>query len=384
MSTTQRQADRLPSLDLLRSIAILWVMIFHLRRWVAFGGVFDPLSQLGWMGVDLFFVLSGYLIGSQLLRTYAQGTAPSFGDFYLRRALRVLPAYLAVLVLYFFWSDFREAKGIAPWWTLLTFTTNFQIDYATQRAFSHVWSLCVEEHFYLLLPAICWILMRRPSFRLTALVFGGLFALGIGLRSGIWLSYLQGDAPISDPVFVEKIYYPSYNRLDGLMFGVALASIRYFRPSWWQALMRRGNTLFAVSMALLVAACFVCFERVDFIAVSIGFPLLSLALAGLLAACVSDNCRIARWRIPGTSIIARLAFCLYLTHKAIYHLDQIWFGDLLKSTPWTGALIYPVTTLLAAGALHGLIEQPFLRLRDRWAQQKLGASRVVGHAKSSP
>jgi peptidoglycan/LPS O-acetylase OafA/YrhL len=91
---------RLPGLDLLRAIAIIWVMLFH--SWVV-GGLGDGfawLSGYGWMGVDLFFVLSGYLIGSQLLKPLSRGEPLSFSGFYLRRAFRVLPAFLVVLALY--------------------------------------------------------------------------------------------------------------------------------------------------------------------------------------------------------------------------------------------------------------------------------------------
>ena len=80
--------NRLPGLDLLRAIAIAWVMIFHsyiIGGWGHYGGV----EEIGWMGVDLFFVLSGFLIGSQVLKPLAQGQAFSFTDFYLRRGFVV-------------------------------------------------------------------------------------------------------------------------------------------------------------------------------------------------------------------------------------------------------------------------------------------------------
>src|SRR5262245_24641419 len=132
-STRQDAERRVPGLDLLRGVAIVWVMLFHTR---GMGLPLDSVAAYGWMGVDLFFVLSGYLIGSQLLKPYLDQGRTSLGRFYLNRALRILPAYWFVLLLYFSIPVFREAEGISPAWHFLTFTQNFLIDYAHDKAFS--------------------------------------------------------------------------------------------------------------------------------------------------------------------------------------------------------------------------------------------------------
>ena len=87
----------------------------------------------------------------------------------LRRALRVLPAYLTVLGVYLAVPGARESEGMAPLWQFLTFSANLFQDYFHNRAYSHAWSLCVEEHFYLLLPAAVWLLARRPGAKAVAL-----------------------------------------------------------------------------------------------------------------------------------------------------------------------------------------------------------------------
>ncbi len=127
------------------------------------GRAFPAVSEIGWMGVDLFFVLSGYLIGSQLFKEYAAGRKPEMRYFYLRRAFRIVPVFWLVAFIYFFFPVLREAPGIQPLWQFLSFTENFLIDYQHHATFSHAWSLCVEEHFYLVLPLLAWGLMRRPS-----------------------------------------------------------------------------------------------------------------------------------------------------------------------------------------------------------------------------
>jgi peptidoglycan/LPS O-acetylase OafA/YrhL len=152
MLMTRSNSGRLPGLDTLRSIAIVAVMLYHLKPFLPES--MAVVAQFGWMGVDLFFVLSGYLIGLQLLKPYASGGRPSIWSFYRRRAYRILPAYLVVLWIYLVFPAWRESSVLPPLWQFLTFTVNlFFVDFS-QHAFSHVWSLCVEEHFYLVLPLL--------------------------------------------------------------------------------------------------------------------------------------------------------------------------------------------------------------------------------------
>jgi peptidoglycan/LPS O-acetylase OafA/YrhL len=212
--------NRAPGLDLLRAFAIAWVMLFHAWAMLSTSYAIDAWHQpfaafqsYGWMGVDLFFVLSGYLIGTQVLKPLSKGLSFSFADFYLRRAFRILPVFLLVLALYFCWPAFREASGIQPLWQFLTFTMNLLIDYQHNKAFSHAWSLCVEEHFYLLFPLLAWWMTRCPSIRTFTLVVAGVLCGGMLLRSWIWTHEL---APLSltddnrfNQRFIEDIYFPT-------------------------------------------------------------------------------------------------------------------------------------------------------------------------------
>jgi len=108
-------------------------------------------------------VFSGYLIGLQVLKPLSLGQPLSFAAFYVRRAFRTLPVLVVALALYFFWPSFREANGIQPPWQFLTLCVNLLIDYGQNKAFLHACSLCVKEHFYLLLPLLAWWQPRRPS-----------------------------------------------------------------------------------------------------------------------------------------------------------------------------------------------------------------------------
>jgi peptidoglycan/LPS O-acetylase OafA/YrhL len=375
-------AVRLPGLDTLRAAAIVAVMLYHLESFLP--ERMTVIAQFGWMGVDLFFVLSGYLIGMQLLRPFVLGERPSVREFYRRRAYRILPAYLVVLWIYFAFPTWRESPALPPLWQFLTFTVNlFFVDFS-RHAFSHVWSLCVEEHFYLVLPVLTIGLMRRPSLRKTTFVIGAVILFGICFR-GYQLSGLiaprgwsGGVVPDDFGVFYYRyLYYPTYSRLDGLVVGVTLALIRLFRPEWWSRMARRGHAALVLGSTLTAAVCWMFRNdgMGDATSVAawgtvIGYPLLAIGLGLLVVSSISSNGWLSKFRVPGANLLATLAFSLYLTHKEVAHLDRIYLPSLTEARDAKTVVIYAVTCLLAAGLLYGLVERPFLMLRDRFERKK--------------
>ena len=354
---------RLPGLDLLRAIAVLWTMQFHSFIVGGLGADWAWLERYGWMGVDLFFVLSGFLIGGQLLRPLAQGATPSLRVFYLKRAFRILPAFWVVLAVYLLWPGFHEAPGMEPWWKFALFFVNLDIDYASKAAFSHAWSLCVEEHFYLLFPALALLLARKPSPMKFWAVCIAVLLCGIALRSGIWL---HDDALQPQRAwFVEDIYYPTWNRLDGLLLGVMLAAWQAYRPATWARAAQHAN-LFAIAGALVLALAFWLFrDRVGLLGNSIGWPVLSLALALLVFAAAQPHGVLGARAVPGAAWVAAMSYSLYLVHKPVYALLQTHWGALLEGRGTAAWLAYGAASLLAAALLHHAVERPMLRLRGR-------------------
>jgi peptidoglycan/LPS O-acetylase OafA/YrhL len=366
MTANLVENKRLPGLDTLRALAIAVVMVFHLQDLLP--DAFGPVGRFGWMGVDLFFVLSGYLIGSQLLKPVRDGRGVSLLDFYRKRAYRILPVYLAVLALYVFWPMWREAPGMSPLWQFLTFTENFLVDYSINHAFSHVWSLCVEEHFYLLLPVIMLLMSRRPKAWKTIALLAFLVALGIAIRSYVYFHVLLPMGRDSDGFsarYIERIYYPTYTRLDGLLAGVALALMRIFRPGWWSAILKRSNWLLAGGVGLLAFTFWLFADRVGTVANVIGFPIMAVALALLVMAAADRQSWFGRLSVPGARVVATLAYSLYLTHKEIAHLDERWLPKLMDAHDWKAVGMIIVSCLAVAAFFYFAIERPFLALRDR-------------------
>ena len=372
---------RLLGLDTLRAFAVLIVMLYHLTIFEELPGRILPVTYFGWIGVDLFFVLSGFLIGQQALKPYLTGQRLSILDFYSRRAYRILPAYLVVVALYFLVPAWREAPLLAPLWKFLTFTSNFGFTF-DRRAFSHAWSLCVEEHFYFILPLLVVGMMRRPSARRTVALIASVLVGGIVLRALLVHQY-------PDEIYT-RVYYPSYTRLDGLVIGVSLALIRTFRPTLWQAIMRHGHSLF-VAGASCVGIVIWMFRDQNLgdntgsavWGVIVGFPLLALGLGLITASSVSTNGLLARIRIPGVETIAALAFSLYLTHKEVAHLVRQGFPRITQPQGPLSWLLYAATCFAVAFLLHIAVERPFLRLRDR-ATRRRSASALEEEMRQEP
>ena len=355
--------QRLPGLDLLRAIAVVWVMLFHSFLVGGLGSDWAWLSRYGWMGVDIFFVLSGFLIGRQVLAPLARGERLSFGAFYARRAWRILPAFAVVLAIYVAFPALWEAQAMAPWWQFATFTMNLLVDYTHQQVFSHAWSLCVEEHFYLVFPALAWWLTRRPS----AAMFVGLCVFvvlaGIALRGGVWLHDNAIDPPRN--WFVEDIYYPTWNRLDGLLMGVVLATLAVYRPQAWQRMGERGNAFALLGLGGMVLAFWLFRERSGLLGNTIGWPVLSAAIACLVVAGASARSWIGRWAVPGAGWIAAISYSLYLSHKLVFRAVDNGLGDWLDGRGTVAFAAYVVATLAGGALLHYAVERPMLTLRER-------------------
>ena len=381
-SATLRIHDaRLHGLDTLRALAIVVVMVFHLQTYLP--AFLKPIGRVGWMGVDIFFVLSGFLIGSQLLKPYLRGEKLSLANFYWRRAFRILPAYLLVVLLYFTVPAWRESPGISPPWMFLTFTQNFFIDYSVHQAFSFAWSLCVEEHFYLVLPLLVLLLMKRPSFGKTVALLVAVALAGVAVRTYLLFHVLRPMTPGEGDLwlpYLERIYYPTYTRFDGLLVGVSLALIKPFRPHWWSALAARGHAAMLGGVLLVGVAIWLFQDRFTSATGAsawgtvIGFPILSAGFGLLLLASVSRNGLLSRFRIPGAELVATLAFGLYLTHKEVVHLDRLLLPSLTAEPGFVSLCLYATTCFVAAALLYVCVERPFMRLRDRLWVEKVPAS----------
>ena len=362
--------ERQPGLDLLRAVAIIIVVIYH----AALAGFKLPgrVDRFGWIGVDLFFVLSGYLIGGQLLASLARNQHINLGRFFTRRALRIMPAYFVVLTIYFSLPSWREYPGMAqPPWKFLLSVQNIGLHGGT--SFSHAWSLAVEDQFYLALPFLLLFLYRRPGAVIIVpclIVFGGIL-----LR--IFLAYQNlGERGVSFRGFQAWIYYPTWTRLDPLVFGVGLAAIEKFRPQWWQRLVNCAPWLWLLPLALIVYALYLGeTENLTVTACVWQFPLIAVGMAALLVCVLSPRIPFHRVAIPGAGFIASIAYSAYLIQKLVIHgVNKFCTNHNIDLASAPALVGVQVCVYIVATIVFFTIERPFLQLRRRIARREPAAA----------
>lgn len=359
--------QKLYGLDHLRALAIFFVFLFH--YFILSGGQpawLPDVARFGWTGVDLFFVLSGFLIASQLFAGIRQGQTVSFRQFFLKRFFRIVPAFLVTVALYFCLPFFREKQHLPPLWKFLTFTQNLGLNLKDEGAFSHAWSLCVEEHFYLFLPLILIGLQAIRQVKRGYWLLIGFFLFGFAIRAYCFNQlYLPKLADEDNWMYWYRyIYYPTYSRLDGLLAGVTIAGIYHFLPAFWARISRYGNLLLVLSLMVLTGAYFLCEDQQTFYASVFGFPLVAIGYGLLVAGAVSPSCFLYKWRSKTTTLIATLSYAVYLTHKGVIHMTHELLADFNINSNLL-LLICMVTSLCGAGLLHLAVEKPFMRLRKR-------------------
>lgn len=356
--------DRLHGLDHLRAFAIIFVFIFHYSILFYAPQSLVSIGKFGWTGVDLFFVLSGYLIASQLFKeVLAKGV--NLRVFFTKRIFRIIPVYLFILLLYFLFPSFREREALAPLWKYLTFTQNIGLDIGSQGTFSHAWSLCIEEQFYLLFPLMLWVLVYFKRINKIFILLLILFLAGFIFRLYTWTNLVSpfiGTGSFGAHWY-KWIYYLTLCRLDGLIVGVLIAAIFEFKPVYRIKVQPFGNYLLVISILILATAFYRCKNQESLSASIFGFPLISLGYGLMVLGALCPGSLLYNFRSGVTQKIADLSFAIYLCHKIVLHLSQSVYIPVEKDS-WMMFVIGALATVTVAYVLNVLIEKQFLRVRN--------------------
>lgn len=376
-SVEKTSHSRYFGLDGLRAIAVMLVIVVHANLAVPGATGRDDLNLLsskilgaGWIGVDLFFVLSGFLITDILLKT--KGFQNYFQIFYARRALRIFPLYYLFLVAAvaagnFFHAQFFTLTKLTAL-SLFTYTYNFKAAFANAAPhYHHFWSLAVEEHFYLIWPLLVFLLDAK---RLRKLCFIGIIGSLI-LRIAIVESNLR----------LQTAYLISPCRIDTLLWGALLALD--YRDQGWSV--RRMQKTFAMAAAGLILTVCLQGHFFDFIdhahgggsatltdskwVLTLGIASLGPFFAAIVSAAANGSLPAleAKW----LRAIGRYSYGIYVLHLLCLHIAIRFLRgfSLLKGGPMGSLLIGAVTLLLSfilAGISFRYLETPFLKLKDRF------------------
>ncbi|GEN77180.1 acyltransferase family protein [Chryseobacterium hagamense] len=353
-------------LDHLRAIAILLVLLYHYRMfehpdWV------DDIGWIGWTGVDLFFVLSGFLISNQLFFEIRDHRSIRLKIFFTKRFFRIIPPYLFTLCLYFCFPVFREREVLPPLWKFLSFTQNFGLDVILKGTFSHAWSLCIEEQFYLVLPILLLLLIRLKKIKYLKLIIASVIISTILLRIFSWNEYVLPYLKTPDfwKEWYMNIYYPTYTRLDGLAIGVLIGFL--FQSSTFRTIVNRnGNLLVFAGLTAVVFSLWFCRDPYSGQASLFGFTLVAVSYGILVTGAVSGTSFLSRKSNNITAQLAMLSYSVYLSHKGVIHLVQM----LLEKTEipvagTSGLVICFIFCILAGLSYRYCIETPSSRIKNK-------------------
>ena len=349
-------------LDGVRGVAVLLVFISHFH-WILSPDPFltkvtpwhfiNRTFEAGFMGVDIFFVLSGFLITSLLMKDRSTNQKNLFKRFYRRRALRLLPALYALLIADFFVSRWENFPGDIQWrttWHAILFLNNWNIVNnfgEAQNDLGHLWSLGIEEQFYLIWPLTIWLLakLKIPSKMMIPLI---LFASLVVMvhRTSLW----------NDGTSWIILYIRTDTRLDSLLIGAMFAYVyRHFQvPS------KILNSVATLSFLGLVYIKYVL-DKSPFI-FEMGWTIIAL-LAGFIILSVAEGAffiqKVFTWR-PLT-MIGKVSYGLYLWHMPIFLL----FGRHVTSGSRPLRLLIAIILACVVTSLSWFfIEKPFLNLKD--------------------
>jgi peptidoglycan/LPS O-acetylase OafA/YrhL len=355
------RSHRVGILDQLRAYAIIFVIIYHVVQmspvqlpWIA------HITHYGQHGVDLFFVLSGWLIGGLYWREMKAFNGVGLLRFWVRRWMRTLPPYFAALILSWLAVFWTRAEPFD--WGYLVFLQNY---YQRIPFFLVSWSLCIEEHFYLVAPIAAGLVMIFMPRKNLWLLWVVLIAVSPYFR---WLEWLP--APTDD--FGYRVT-ASHLRLDGLVVGFGLSYISIFAPL-------RFNQLSGWCL-VIIPTCIVGLVALDWVGGLLRSVFWASTIAALCGAVVvvgvSRNHSIGKTGVIPWKTLAITSYSAYLVHPLAIHIAR---NAVSVIPPPYWMLYWPAVIalcLLATASFYVSFEKPSIVLRDMWVPSRSASDRTA-------
>lgn len=362
-NTDLTHTSRVYGLDIFRAFAILFVLMGHSFQHSKILPEVAVFGKLAILGVELFFVLSGFLIGSIIMRLIEEKRFHSLVDistFWKRRWLRTLPLYFVVLIA-FIRLDYHGRHELLDYPTYFIFMQNFA--YKIPDFFELSWSLAIEEHFYLWFPLVFLIWERITRRAHLALILTAV--------SFIVVAYFFR---LSQPLFFDwkeysqTIRVPVLSRVDAIMFGVLIAAMKHYWSFGFEWIRR----VTPFTAALFVFVCVWWFANMPFLMQSRVLQVNLFTIQAIICALLLpwfDGLRSAHGRGGFFVLTSKLSYSLYLMHilviivinKVLAYLGMF---DTIYNNPFVLYPLYFTFFYLVSWCTYHLIEKPFLDLRE--------------------
>ncbi len=367
--------SRIKELDGLRGVAVVLVMALHIFKRAAYFTdhalleTFTTITTVGWVGVDIFFTLSGFLITSILLRSKTE--EHYFRNFYVRRALRIFPLYYAAIALVLLFAPKVEPEFTEQLSTALPIMLLYQQNWALLFNGFHItqylgitWSLAIEEQFYFIWPFIVYKLSREQLVKASV----GYIVVSIIVRilgTLFWPSISQAST---------FFYYTSFARFEEMLFGGLLAVFITYEGSH-EKVRRFAAPLFIISLAVFIILHLMSLPdslhpAYSSIPLTLGgyttAALFSLGLIGVFITHPPENILRRIFQNPILTFLGKYSYSIYLFHMtaALILLDVFWHSELRG---WKPYILYSVTTyivsVLIALLTWNLLEKHMLSLK---------------------
>lgn len=353
--TISAERGRSIELDFVRGLAIIMVMGMHFHTvttgYPLLAAIEYPFKQYGREGVNLFFTLSGFLVGGLLLRQYAQTGHIDAGRFVIRRIFKIWPAYYALIL-------FHVLVGRHPTSTFLYQNLSHLQNYLGS-SIAQTWSLAVEEHFYLLLPALLLVMSRwHVSARTILWTLGALCAAVLAARCA---AVAAGDLEAASA-------YTQY-RIDSLLIGVMLATVYWMQPELYRRLARNKVLLGALVLGLVVWLGWL--QKALALEESVGYTIQAIGFVALIVLVLEYSAGLRNaWLYRAVAWTGVYSYGIYLWHSLALAPGDLFIRKAMAlGVPvplvWAAGLALQFGLAIAVGFLTTrAIEFPFLRLRD--------------------
>jgi len=337
---------RIKGLDFLRGIAILLVLFRHNNLGDNY------LYHFGWLGVDLFFVLSGFLVSGLLFKEYKKRGTVNIKRFLIRRGFKIYPPFyfFVLFTLSFHWYETHSMYPLGKILSELLYVQSY-----FPRIWIHTWSLAVEEHFYLALSVFIFLVVKYQSIgkkNFIIVFLTSLIVLSFAMR--YYVSYPHRNNAVFG--FVQ-----THLRADGILIGVLVSYLFHF-TNFNQFFIKNKYLFFLIAIALIIPAFI--FKGGSFFMNTWGLSMVNMGFGIFTLWSINTTIFEKKWNSTLSSVFAFIGVHSYSIY--LWHLNALHFSEkYLDPKSITTSFVFFASSILIGSFFSIIIEKPFLKIRDR-------------------